>query len=170
MPFNPSALLLLLVISGYALSSCDRNGIAVSPEQKKPAEVPAFARINDGSEITNMIDLNGPWKFKATDEAEWMDAIVPGTVQEDLIRAGRLDDPYYRDNEFDAQWVEKKEWEYERTFTVDDAFLNKDKIILDCRGLDFLCELYLNNVLIANTQNMFIEYEFDVKNHLRKGT
>jgi len=161
--------LLLLVISGYNLSSCDRNEIPVSREQIKPAEITAFARVNDGSETINVIDLNGAWKFKATDETGWLDAVVPGTVQEDLIRVGRLKDPYYRDNELDAQWVDNKEWEYERTFMVDDAFLNRDKILLDCRGLDFLCELYLNNVLIANTQNMFIEYEFDVKNHLHKG-
>ena len=51
--------------------------------------------------------------------------LSPGTVQEDLIRVGRLKDPYYRDNEFDAQWVEKREWEYERTFTVDESFLKR---------------------------------------------
>ena len=107
---------------------------------------------------------------KATDESNWLDAVVPGTIHEDLIRTDRLKDPYYRDNEFDAQWVEKKEWEYERTFTVDESFLKKDKILLECRGLDVICELYLNNVLIASTQNMFIEYEFDVKQHLQKGT
>ncbi|MDQ1297053.1 MAG: beta-mannosidase, partial [Bacteroidota bacterium] len=99
MRFNFLPLLILLVISGCHLSSCDRNEIPVSREQIKPTEITAFARVNDGSETINVIDLNGPWKFKATDETEWMDAVVPGTVQEDLIRAGRLEDPYYRDNE-----------------------------------------------------------------------
>lgn len=162
-------LLLFFTIVVCAFGGCEKNQDSVKV-QKTDIGVPAFSRINDGSEVVHEIDLNGAWKFKATDEQEWMDALVPGTVQEDLIRAGRLEDPYYRDNEFDAQWVEKKEWEYERTFSVDEAFLEKDKILLDCRGLDVICEVYLNNTLIACTQNMFIEYEFDVKPYLQKGT
>ena len=154
----------------WIFCSCNQNRTKENTFGISDNDFPAFARINDGSEVINKIDLNGYWKFKATDETQWMDAVVPGTVQEDLIRAGRLEDPYYRDNEFDAQWVEKKEWEYERTFTVEESFLSKDKILLDCRGLDVICELYLNNILIANTQNMFIEYEFDVKQHLKVGT
>jgi beta-mannosidase len=142
----------------------------MSPAQKMEQEIPAFARINDGSEVINVIDLNGSWKFKALDESKWMDAVIPGTVQQDLIRVGRLKDPFYRDNELDAQWVERKEWEYERNFTVEKAFLEKDKILLDCRGLDLICELYVNDSLIANTRNMFIEYEFDVKRYLHHGT
>ena len=133
-------------------------------------KVSAFARITDGSEMNNNIDLNGNWKFKATDEAEWKDAVVPGTVQEDLIRSGRLRDPFYRDNELDAQWVEKKEWEYLRVFKIDHALLEQDKILLECRGLDLICELYVNDNLIAKTKNMFMEYEFDVKRYLHQGT
>jgi beta-mannosidase len=163
-------LLLIITCIIWIYSGCHKSGISEKLSKASDPDFPAFARINDGSGVVNVIDLNGPWKFKATDETEWMDAVVPGTVQQDLIRVGRLEDPYYRDNEFDAQWVEKKEWEYERSFTITEAFLEKDRILLDCRGLDVICELYLNNVLIANTQNMFIEYEFDVKQHLHKGT
>jgi beta-mannosidase len=166
---NLLILLFLFIILNLTFCGCDENQHSFKA-QETDTNVAAFARINDGSEGKNVIDLNGAWKFKATDETEWLDAIVPGTVQQDLLRTGRLKDPYYRDNELDAQWVEKKEWEYERTFTVDEAFLKKDKIVLDCRGLDVICELYLNNTLIAKTQNMFIEYEFDVKQHLRKGS
>ena len=161
----------IIFIAGLVgiLSSCgEPEGCLILPGGQK--DYPAFARVNDGSESVNTIDLNGAWKFKATGESEWRDALVPGTIHEDLIRAGRLDDPYFRDNELDAQWVEKEEWEYQRTFTVDDAFLKRDKILLDCRGLDVICDIYLNTILIASTQNMFIEYEFDVKPYLQAGT
>lgn len=163
---------LLLILTSLVLmfTSCDESEIPDKPAGTTDSDYPAFARINDGSEVLHVIDLNGPWKFKATDETEWMDAVVPGTVQQDLIRVGRLEDPYYRDNELEAQWVEKKEWEYERSFTVDEAFLERDRILLDCRGLDVICELYLNDELIAETRNMFIEYEFDVRDHLKAGT
>lgn len=149
--------------------ACSERGSTEESSRTNNSEFPAFARINDGSEAVHVIDLNGPWKFRATDETEWMDAVVPGTVQQDLIRAGRLEDPYYRDQELDAQWVEKKEWEYERSFQVDKAFMERDRVLLDCRGLDVICELYLNDVPVAETQNMFIEYEFDVGPYLQEG-
>ena len=115
------------------------------------------------------IDLNGPWQFKATDETAWMDAVVPGVVQSDLLRVGRLKDPHYRDQELDAQWVEKQEWEYRRRFRVGRAFLRHDAIRLDCRGLDTIAEVYLNGRLVAKTENMHRRYEFDVKPLLRAG-
>ena len=163
---------LLFLCLGFILifSSCSYDHDSINQNHISGADLPAFNRIKDGLDTVYVIDLNGAWKFKSTDEDTWMDGIVPGTVQQDLIRLGRLEDPFYRDKELDAQWVEKKEWEYERRFTVDEAFLLMDKIILDCRGLDVICELYLNDAPVATTQNMFIEYEFDVKQQLRIGT
>ncbi|UCD38021.1 MAG: glycoside hydrolase family 2 protein [Fidelibacterota bacterium] len=129
----------------------------------------AFAQHRDGSSCSASIDLNGPWQFKATDETEWAEATVPSTVWTDLLRIDRLEDPFYRDNELKVQWVEKKEWEYRRTFQVGEAFLEHDKVVLDCRGLDTIGEIYVNGSLVAKTVNMFIEYEFDIKPFLRAG-
>jgi hypothetical protein len=67
-----------------------------------------------------------------------MEALLPGSVYSDLLRADRLDDPYYRDNELRAQWVVKKDWEYRRSFKVDGTFLRHEKVLLDCRGLELI--------------------------------
>ena len=131
--------------------------------------LPAFARLPEMESVAAAIDLGGPWKFKAADEDVWLDAIVPGTVHTDLMRAGRLADPYYRDNEMKVQWVERKEWEYRRAFHVGEDFLRLDQIILDCRGLDTIADVYLNGRHLARTCNMFVEHEFDVKAMLRTG-
>ncbi len=128
-----------------------------------------FAQLPERESVSAEIDLNGAWQFKATDEDTWQDACVPGSVHSDLLRLGRIPDPFYRDNEFKVQWVEKKEWEYRRSFEVSPPFLAHDRIHLDCRGLDTITELYLNNERIANTHNMFVEYEFEVKPFLRAG-
>jgi beta-mannosidase len=152
-----------------------QSGVICSPtksENHLPKSRDQFAFANDlrGSTVTASIDLNGQWEFKATDEDRWLKAQVPSTVWSDLMRVGRLDiDPFYRDNELKVQWVEKKEWDYRKTFMVDAAFLRHDKIILDCRGLDTIAEIFLNGTLIAQTQNMFIEYEFDVEHLLKEG-
>ncbi|UCH09909.1 MAG: glycoside hydrolase family 2 protein [Fidelibacterota bacterium] len=129
----------------------------------------AFGQVRDGSTCSAELDLNGPWQFKATDEEEWMEARVPGSVWTDLMRAGRLEDPFYRDNELKVQWIEKKEWEYRRAFQVDEALLNHDRVVLDCRGLDTIAEILVNGTPVAKTENQFIEYEFDVKSMLVVG-
>lgn len=165
--FHKQFLLLLNFFIICILSGCNTNDH--SNFVKDNTEVSVFSTTNDSSDIIETIDLGGNWKFKAADETEWMDASVPGTVQEDLIRSGKLIDPFYRDNEFDAQWVEKKEWIYEREFVIKNSYLEHDKIFLDCRGLDTLCDLFLNDSLVAQTKNMFIEYEFDVKKYLHRG-
>src|SRR4030042_832479 len=165
-----SGLLFLCMSVIWTFSSCNNDNDFMNQIKNGDADLLAFNRIDGGSDTIYVIDLDGAWKFKSTDEDTWMEGIVPGTVQQDMIRLERLENPFYRDKELDAQWVEKKEWEYERRFTVDEAFLSMDKVILDCRGLDVICELYLNDALVATTQNMFIEYEFDVKQQLRIGT
>ena len=104
-----------------------------------------------------------PREFKATDEEGWLPAVVPGSVHADLIRAGLLEDPFYRDNEFRSQWVEGKDWGYRRHFRVEEGFLAHDKILLDCRGLDTVAEIYLNGAFLTRTCNMFVEYQFDAK-------
>ncbi len=133
------------------------------------ASLPAFAQARDGSSVAAAIDLNGEWQFKATDEDRWMDAVVPGVVQSDLLRVHRLKDPHYRDQELDAQWVESKEWEYRRRFRVGRDFLRHDAIRLDCRGLDTIAEVHLNGRLVIRTENMHRRYELDVKPLLRAG-
>ena len=103
--------------------------------------LPAFARLPETETVAAAVDLGGSWQFKATDEDEWLPATVPGTVHSDLIRAHRLEDPYYRDNELKVQWVEKKEWEYRRVFRVAEDFLGHDRIILECCGLDTIAKV-----------------------------
>ncbi|MFC1481378.1 glycoside hydrolase family 2 protein [Candidatus Neomarinimicrobiota bacterium] len=154
-----------LVLIGFG--GCRANPGAGAAVDRQPDF--AFAQIRDGSSCTASIDLNGSWQFKATDEEEWMEAEVPSTVWTDLLRVGRIEDPFYRDNELKVQWVEKKEWEYRRSFEVGEAFLENDRIILDCRGLDTVADIYVNASLMASTQNMFIEYEFDIKPFLSVG-
>lgn len=151
----------LLPAVAFAVVSGQSLGASASP--------PAFAQARDGSSASAVIDLNGPWEMKATDESLWLPARVPGVVQSDLLRLGRLKDPYYRDQELDAQWVEQKEWEYRRRFRVGPDLLRHDRILLDCRGLDTIAEVFVNQRLVAKTENMHLRHELDVKRLLRAG-
>jgi beta-mannosidase len=133
------------------------------------SSLPAFAQARDGASVAAAIDLDGAWQLKATDETGWMDAVVPGVVQGDLLRAGRIPDPHYRDQELDAQWVERERWEYLRSFDVPPPFLAHDRIRLDCRGLDTIAEIHLNGQILARTENRHLRHELEVGPRLRAG-
>ena len=64
------------------------------------------------------ITLNGSWSLFKDDEAQAIPASVPGCVHMDLLRAGQIDDPFYRDNEARLFWIGKTDWTYQRTFVV----------------------------------------------------
>lgn len=116
-----------------------------------------------------LLTLNGAWRMKRTDEREWIDAVVPGSVFNDLLRADKMEDPFYRDNEMAALELTKFDYEYERGFEVDSALLARDAVLLRCEGLDTLCEVSLNGKLVLSADNMHRTYETDVKNALRAG-
>jgi beta-mannosidase len=117
----------------------------------------------------SIIDLNGKWKLKRTDEDRWFAAIVPGSVYNDLLNANEIIDPYYRDNEEETLEVALHDYEYERGFHIDEELLCSDKLYLYCEGLDTLCEIYINKKLLTNTNNMHRTYELDIKNYVKAG-
>lgn len=115
------------------------------------------------------IDLNGSWKMKEKGMSEWIDAVVPGSVMNDLLQNNLIEDPFYRDNEDQAYAIASKDYVYVRDFFVTDELLNNDKVILRCDGLDTITEILINGQSVANTDNMHRIYEFDVKRYLTKG-
>jgi beta-mannosidase len=115
------------------------------------------------------IDLSGEWQLKQSGEKELIKAVVPGCVHTDLLAAGKIPDPYYRDNENRLQWIGEVDWLYTQTFEIPAAFLEHESIVLRCEGLDTLAAITVNSKEIARTDNMFRTWEFDVKNALKPG-
>lgn len=115
------------------------------------------------------VELNGEWTLRQSGKREGIAATVPGSVHTDLFAAGRIPDPYYRDNEKNLQWIGEVDWVYTRTFDISEDFLRHEHVLLRCEGLDTLATIRINSREIARTDNMFRTYEFDVKHILRKG-
>lgn len=115
------------------------------------------------------IPLDGRWQFRQAGQMTWHPARVPGCVHLDLIEAKLIPDPFYRDNELKVQWVEKEDWEYRREFEVTEAQLRKPHFELVAQGLDTFASIYLNGSQVAETNNMFRSYRFDVKPYLKPG-
>ena len=123
------------------------------------------------------VPLNGAWELYAAGDgapnAAAVDgpipATVPGCVHTDLLAAGRIEDPYYRDNELRLQWISETDWTYHRTFAVSDDVLGHDRVLLRCEGLDTLATVRLNGRVAGTADNMCRTWEFDAKPLLRAG-
>ena len=113
--------------------------------------------------------LTGSWQFRKAGTDEWLPGQVPGGVHTDLLALGRIPDPFVADNEKHVQWVAESDWEYRRSFSADAALLTEDKVFLVCDGLDTLAEVRLNGHLLGKTDNMFRQYEWEIKSLLRPG-
>jgi beta-mannosidase len=82
---------------------------------------------------------------------------------------GIIEDPFYRLNEKKQQWIDKEDWEYSTQFVVSAEEFAKENQVLDFKGLDTYAEVYLNNQKILSANNMFREWEPDVKGIVLQG-
>lgn len=73
-----------------------------------------------------MDDLAGRWDVRqatstdalaeAAGAGEWLEAAVPGCIHLDLMKAGKIPDPFYGFNDLEVQWVAEANWLYRRLF------------------------------------------------------
>ncbi|HUH96596.1 MAG TPA: glycoside hydrolase family 2 protein [Anaerolineales bacterium] len=107
--------------------------------------------------------LTGDWQFRRGDSSEWLPAKVPGGVHTDLMANGRIPDPFAADNEKRVQWVAETDWIYRRSFTCSTGLLAQEKIFLVCDGLDTLARVTLNGHELGRADNMFRQYQWEIK-------
>ncbi|MBM4148268.1 MAG: glycoside hydrolase family 2 protein [Lentisphaerae bacterium] len=118
----------------------------------------------------DILDLGGEWSVSPADGKWSIKAAVPGGVHNDLLNAKRIPEPFYRDNEQKVAWVGETDWVYTRDFTVSAEIIAREKVLLQCDGLDTVARIEINGALVGKTDNMFRTWEFDVKPRLRAGT
>ena len=110
------------------------------------------------------LDLNGTWRL--TGAGYDCTGTIPGSVYSFLLDNNLMEDPFYRQNELEALKLMENEFTFTRTF---DFTHTGDKVVLHCDGLDTLCDIYINGVHVAYTDNMHRTYEFDVTEILVDG-
>lgn len=125
--------------------------------QKKHTETMIMQEINEG------------WTYAQVDGTHKGSATIPGTIHTDLLANGVIEDPFFRTNERDQQWIDKEDWVYETKFTVSDAEYSKSNMLLDFKGLDTYADVFLNNKQILSADNMFINWKVDVKGKAQLG-
>jgi len=104
------------------------------------------------------------WQFTEADAAE-----VPGCVHLDLMRAGKISDPFRNRADEAVRWVEEVDWVYVKEFELspDDAQARAAELVFD--GLDTFATIYLNGHRVGQCSNMFVPRCFDVGGRLVAG-
>jgi beta-mannosidase len=109
------------------------------------------------------------WKFREVGTTKYYSAQIPGTIHTDLIHHHLIPDPNRETNEEHVQWVEEKDWEYVTLFECFPNEIAYKHIELEFEGLDTYAKVFLNGKEILQADNMFLDYEIDIKKYLKKG-
>lgn len=108
------------------------------------------------------------WKMKRDGEEQDIPALVPGSVYYDLLNHGRMEEPYYRDNEMKALSLMEYDYRYSTEFSVEDEYFQMDEVLLRLEGIDTVAEIWLNGLLLERICNMHRTWDYSVKSLLRK--
>ncbi|ATY32718.1 beta-mannosidase [Sphingomonas psychrotolerans] len=138
------------------------------------ASVCAFAAPREA------VSLDGAWEVRIDPadaekvgqhpkEAQWFPARVPGSVQQDLIAAGRVPDPFKGINEAPIQWVGLTNWQFRKIIEVTPAMLARDHVELVFDGLDTFATATLNGKQLLAADNAHRRWRVDAKAALKLG-
>jgi beta-mannosidase len=98
----------------------------------------------------------------------WFDATVPGSIHDDLLRAGVIPDPHFEMNTLQIEWVAERSWMYRKTFTVDETLRGK-RVELCFEGVDYEATFFLNGEQIGTHKSQFVPARFEVADKLNYG-
>lgn len=111
--------------------------------------------------------LQDGWQLQIVQTGETMAAVVPGSVYGDLLRNGRMENPFWRDNEDAALRLMDNDFLYTAQFDVCPEVLECEQVLLRCEGLDTVAQLTLNGEALGEVCNQHRTWEFDVRELLR---
>ena len=136
---------ILLVLLPFLFVACKSNNHEV------------FQSLNQGwNLVTDTLDIN-------------LQVNLPSEAHADLYAAGLIPHPYGEGNvEQELQWIPQHVWDYSLKFDIENGVWQNDNIDLIFNGLDTYADVWLNGEKILHSDNMFIRYEKEVKNLLKK--
>ncbi len=121
--------------------------------------------------LATMFNVTGlyNWRFRNASGEEWLSAKVPGCVHTDLLRHGKIPDPFIGTNEAEVQWIDKQDWIYEACFEMKADQLQSPCVELVLEGLDTYAEVRVNGHPVLSANNMFRIWRRDVKAWVQQG-
>ena len=83
-----------------------------------------------------------------------IDAKVPGSIYDDLLRAGIIEDPYFEMNSLKCEWVSNRWWTYQTSFSLSED-LKGSRIRLYFGGIDYKARIFVNDRFICEHEGMY---------------
>ena len=120
------------------------------------------------------ISLSSGWYLtEANLTSDSIEASVPGAVQYDVLKSRGLinDNRFYNVMGNDSLYrdIEKKEWIYSKSVSIDDTLLRYRHIDLVLEGIDTYGRIRVNDSLVQTTGNSFRRWRIPVKELLKSG-
>ena len=114
--------------------------------------------------------LHEGWKLCDIRKQDWIPAQIPGDIYSALLDAGKMEDPFFGDNEYQAKALMEEDYEYRTVIHFDEKeFASCDEIMLHFDGIDTVADIYLNNCHLGKVKNMHRIWEFPVSELLTPG-
>lgn len=118
---------------------------------------------------TNLMgQINLSWKVQHPISKSWLPFGEKGSVQEALIAAKELPDPFVGMNEDKFAWIENYQWTLESEFVLSETDLNQF-VELDFPSVDTYASIFLNGKFVGETTNAFVRYRFDIQDKIIAG-
>jgi beta-mannosidase len=116
----------------------------------------------DGDDWQLRSCLGDEWRWhvgpeKAWDAPGWIPACVPGSVVDDLVRAGEAPSPYHERDSRAAEWAADRHWIYRRRITV-----RPGETTLRFDGVDYACTVLVDGRELVRSESMFRPFDVDV--------
>jgi beta-mannosidase len=112
--------------------------------------------------------MNLSWRVQHPISKKWLPFGEKGSVQEALIAANELPDPFVGMNEEKFLWIENYQWILESEFLLTEEDLNQF-VELNFPSVDTYASIFLNGKFIGETTNAFVNYRFDIQEKIILG-
>jgi beta-mannosidase len=92
---------------------------------------------------------------------DWLPAQVPGDVRLDLLRAGKIADPFYAATNEDSQWVDARDWWYEKSVELELEAGERAFLVLE--GVDYQSAVFWNGQPLGRHAGMFSRQVYELQ-------
>lgn len=116
------------------------------------------------------LQLHENWQLCNIRQLDWIPVQIPGDIYAALLKTGKMPDPFFGDNEYQAKALMEEDYEYRTVFNYEEAqFKDCQEVILRFDGIDTIADIYLNGCCLGKVDNMHRIWEFPVGELLENG-
>lgn len=116
------------------------------------------------------ISLDKNWRMKRPTDREYLPCgNLPVSVYQTLLDNNKIPNPYYGENEYPSRDICRDDYDFKTKFLIESSLLSHEKVFLQLDGIDTLADIYINNMYVGSTDNMFRTYRFEVGDKLASG-